>query len=55
MKDIIIWQTYHDDTQIEQFHLKETGTIHLFKGNDTNVDGENINHLRGCVKIHTLF
>ena len=45
MKDIIIWQTYHDDAQIEQFHLKETGTIHLFKGNDTNLDGENINHL----------
>lgn len=45
MKDMIIWQTYHDDAQIEQFHLIDTSTIHLFKGNDTNVAGENINHL----------
>lgn len=45
MKDLIIWQTYHDDAQIEQFHLHETDTIRLFKGNDLSVEGENINHL----------
>lgn len=45
MKDLIIWQTYHDDAQIEQYHLHETDTIRLFKGNDLSVESENINHL----------
>jgi hypothetical protein len=45
MKNLIIWQTYHDDVQIEQYHLHETDTIRLFKGNNLSVEGENINHL----------
>ena len=45
MKDLIIWQTYHDDAQIEQYHLHETDTIRIFKGNNLSVEGENINHL----------
>jgi len=45
MKDLTIWCTYHDDSQIEQYHLSNTDTLRLFKGNDISVDGENINHL----------
>lgn len=45
MEKLIIWQTYHEDSQIEQFHLYESNTIRLFKGNDTNIKGDNINYL----------
>lgn len=45
MKELIIWLTYHKDEQIHDLGLKETDTIHLFKGNDVSVEGENINHL----------
>ena len=44
-KDLTIWLTYHDDAQIEQYDLKEDDTIRLFKGNNMEVEGENINHL----------
>lgn len=44
-KDITIWLTYHDDAHIEQYDLKEDDTIRLFKGNNLNIEGENINHL----------
>jgi hypothetical protein len=44
-KELSIWLTYHDDKQIEQYNLKGDDVIQLFKGNDTNVVGENINHL----------
>ncbi|MDO4737945.1 MAG: DUF4422 domain-containing protein [Bacteroidales bacterium] len=40
-----IWITYHCDTQIEEFHLQEDDTYHLFRGNDTNIEGDNINYL----------
>lgn len=43
--DLTIWLTYHDDAQIEQYGLKEDETLRLFKGNNTNVEGENINYL----------
>lgn len=45
MKDLTIWMTYHKDQLITEYNLKETDTISLFKGNDTSVAGENINHL----------
>lgn len=44
-KEMTVWLTYHDDAQIEQYNLKEDDTIRLFKGNNTEVEGENINHL----------
>lgn len=44
-KEITVWLTYHEDTQIEQYNLKEDDTICLFKGNNIEVEGENINHL----------
>ena len=43
--DLVTWITYHDDRQLEEYGLKETESVRLFKGNDTNVEGENINHL----------
>ena len=45
MDELKIWLTYHDDKLIQEYGLKETDTIHLFKGNDVSVKGENINHL----------
>ncbi len=45
MKDLNIWCTYHDDSQIEMYGLQNTETLNLFKGNGLNVDGENINLL----------
>jgi hypothetical protein len=45
MEDLIIWQTYHNDLQIEQYHLQESDVIRLFKGNDINIEGKNINYL----------
>jgi len=44
-KEMTVWLTYHDDAQIEQYDLKEDDTIRLFKGNNTEVEGESINHL----------
>jgi len=43
--DLTIWLTYHDDAQIGQYGLKEDETLRLFKDNDTDVEGDNINHL----------
>lgn len=40
-----LWLTYHDDKQIEEFHLKEDEYIRLYKGNNVNVLGDNINYL----------
>ena len=45
MNDLTIGLTYHDDKQIQEYGLKETETIRLFKGNDVSIDGDNINHL----------
>ena len=45
MQQLQIWITYHDDSQIEDYGLMEDDVFRLFKGNDTNVKGENINHL----------
>lgn len=45
MKKNAIWLTYHDDKQIQEFGLKETDTIHLFKGNDISIEGDHINYL----------
>mgnify|MGYP002622700820 CR=1 FL=1 len=44
MKELTIWRTYHDDSQLVDYSLKEEGAIKLFKGN-VLVEGENINHL----------
>lgn len=44
-KELTIWLTYHEDSQVEQYGLKEDDTIRLFKGNAPNIEGENINHL----------
>ena len=45
MNELTIWLTYHDDKQIQEFGLKETDTIRLFKGNDVSVEGNHINYL----------
>lgn len=45
MEDLTIWITYHNDNQIEEYRLKEDGTFRLFKGNDINIEGDNINYL----------
>ena len=45
MNELIIWLTYHNDKQIQEYKLKDTENIRLFKGNDTSVEGDNINHL----------
>ncbi len=45
MNDLTIWLTYHNDKQIQEFGLKETDTIRLFKSNDVSIAGDNINHL----------
>ena len=46
MKKIIsIWITYHEDSQINDYQLKEDGIFHLFKCNNLSVEGKNINHL----------
>ena len=56
MEDTVIWLTYHDDKQIKEFNIKEDGCIKLFKGNDINVSGDNINHLnRYYSEIVTLY
>lgn len=33
MDDFTVWLTYHDDKLIQEYGLKETGMIRLFKGN----------------------
>lgn len=45
MKDLQVWLTYHDKSQIEEYGLIETDIIRLFRGNDTQVSGKNINGL----------
>ena len=45
MKDFNMWCTYHEDSQIKQYDLCEDETFHLFRGNDLDVEGENINYL----------
>ena len=47
MTDLTIWLTYHDDSMIGQYNLKEDEVLRLFKGNDTGVEGENIKHRLG--------
>ena len=37
--------TYFDDKQVEEYNLIKTDDIIPFKGNDTTVSGESINHL----------
>ncbi|MCR5316533.1 MAG: DUF4422 domain-containing protein [Bacteroidaceae bacterium] len=56
MSELQVWITYHDDTQIEDFGLAEDDVFRLFKGNDTNVEGENINHLNAFYsEITTMY
>lgn len=45
MNNLTIWCTYHDDSQIEQYHLCNTETLRLFKGTNVDIGGNNINHL----------
>ncbi len=44
MQELVIWRTYHDDSLIEKYQLKEDSVLRLFKGN-AEIDGKNINHL----------
>lgn len=44
-KEIMMWVTYHDDKQIDDYGLRAEDDVKLFKGNDCSVQGENINHL----------
>ena len=44
-KEFMMWITYHDDKQIEDYDLYETDDVKLFKGNNMDIVGENINHL----------
>ena len=56
MNEFTIWLTYHDDKQIEEYGLKETDTIRLFKGNDVSVSGDHINNLnRFYSELSTMY
>ena len=56
MKDLTIWHTYHEDKQIQKYRLQETDIIHLFRGNDISMEGENINHLdRLYAELTTIY
>ena len=44
-KELTFWITYHDDKQIKEYGLKESDIFKLYKGNNENVDGDNINYL----------
>ncbi len=44
-KEFMMWITYHDDKQIEDYDLHETDDVKLFKGSNMDIVGENINHL----------
>ena len=37
MYDLTIWLTYHDDKQIQEYGLRESDTIRLFKGNEQKI------------------
>lgn len=45
MEDLNIWITYHDESQIKDYSLKNDETYKLFKANDNTVKGHNINDL----------
>jgi len=49
MIELQVWITYHDDSQIEDFGLAEDDMFRLFKGNDTNVEGEKHRRLNTVV------
>lgn len=56
MKDINMWVTYHQDDQIEEYSLCEDAHTRLFKGNSTDVEGDNINRLNAFYsEIVTLY
>lgn len=45
MRDIAIWITYHDNAQIESYHLQENDIFHLYNANDLMRHDCNINYL----------
>lgn len=45
MGDIAIWITYHDNAQIESYHLQENDIFHLYNANDLMRHDCNINYL----------
>lgn len=45
MNELTIWQTYHDESLVEKYHLREDGIVRLFNSNNLQMEGENINHL----------
>lgn len=55
MEDLALWITYHKDSQIEEYSLKEYDMYHLYKGNDIAVVGANINHLNQFYSELTTF
>ena len=56
MKGLIMWCTYHEDSQFEQYHLREDDMFRLFKGNALDVEGKNINYLNAFYsEIVTLY
>ena len=56
MKEFIMWCTYHEDIQIEQYNLRQNDAFRLFKGNALDVEGENINHLNAFYsEISTIY
>jgi hypothetical protein len=56
MQELTIWITYHEESQINQYHLHEDSVFRLFKGNSLNVEGLNINHLNSFyAEITTMY
>lgn len=56
MRTLQIWQTYHDEKQLQEYNLVETDVVRLFAGNDVLLQGENINALnRFYAEICALF
>ena len=45
MKELTIWQTYHEESLIEKYHLQENGIIRLFNSSNLQIEGQHINHL----------
>lgn len=45
MQNLLIWTTYHDESQLKDYQLKEDEVHRLFNGNNLHVEGEHINHL----------
>lgn len=45
MNELMVWVSYHRQEQLNEYNLRENGTLHLYYTNELDVSGENINYL----------